>query len=329
MTTIMEETDSPLTSRTDVCVDSCKPLEFKPKCAKDANSTLNSSKNAQTLTNESKGSTDTINMMNDTESAPMGMSELSQERSRRSALVKDSDSDPAILLDTDHVQNRGRRRALVKDPDSDTAILFDDDFMPKRSRSRRGAVIKKATSFLNNNQSNNNNDDSEEAILLPTEHVQDNNEQKLVLPEEIKRPTSPRSKSFPNFDLSSSLSSPPHRPLSRTISMDSLALSEWVTSLQSYIPAEKQNISLPELPKQPSLIKDEIKSHRRNSSLPNYVQRLLPELTGATSRPKSPLVLHELRSSAEPDLTRQSSVQPQEDEGLLLNVSVDSATFQK
>ncbi len=391
MTTIMEETDvCPLTSNTDLCpscVDTSEVLECKTKhndiqSVKVANLTLNSSKNDKLLINESHEKKDSVaTSMNEVECTPMvapvpnrGRSrrgavvkdsdtailldtdhvqnrsrrgavvtdsdsdaailldtERVQNRSRRGAVVTDSDSDAAILLDTERVQNRSRRGAVVKDSDSAAAILLDTERVQYRGRSRRGAVFKE--SKVDDNQSNNNNGDSESAILLNTEHVQNSDEQKttdLAAVEQRRGSSSTRSKSYPNSDLCSSMPDlRPHLALYRTVSVDSVALKEWAESTHS--DADNQTSSLSELPQQPLSVEDDIKSHRRNSSLPIYVQRIFPELMTPASRPKSPLVLHELRSTVEPGVGRQSGVQSLGEDGdeLLLNTSVDSATFKK
>ena len=111
----------------------------------------------------------------------------------------------------------------------------------------------------------------------------------------------PRSKSCPNTDIfqSSNEGTPSHRPLVRTASVDlSLGLMEcWLQS------QDTANHKLPSSTDKDTneagsaALIDDSKNigHKRNSSLPLHIQRTFPELTTPT-RPKSPLVLHELRS---------------------------------
>ncbi len=251
-------------------------------------------------------------------------------RSRRGAVVKDSDADdedPTILSDTGHVHFRGRSRrgAVVKKSDEDSAVLSDNGNVQYRGRSRRGAVVKDSDA-----------DDEDPTILSDTgqvrtskesvlfkEHFYQKTKELIVLENSSLGVKGSRSKSCPNSELYGSMPDVrPHHPLTRTISMDSVRLKEWLTSYTDKL--SLSNSSLPTLPRQAFSSQDEIKSH---SSLPSHIQRAFPELTTPPTRPKSPLVLHELRSSVEPSLSRQSSIQSQEEEGLSSNASVDSATL--
>lgn len=106
----------------------------------------------------------------------------------------------------------------------------------------------------------------------------------------------PRSKSCPNTDTLQS-GTPSHRPLTRTASMDlSLGLMECWLQLQEDKADRKLISSLDKDDNETALVDDGKNiGHRRNSSLPLHIQRTFPELATPT-RPKSPLVLHELRS---------------------------------
>ncbi len=384
MFTIIEESDScPLAGK-------CKQEAEQREGVKTTNYTRDSNKNAHFLEIDSCAKKDDVSgVMNVVESSPI---ELNRGRSRRGAVVKDSDADdedPAILSDIGHVQHRGRSRrgAVVKDSDvddEDSAILSDIGHVHFRGRSRRGAVVKKSDaddedsailSDIGHVQhrgrsrrgavvkdsdadvedpavlSDNGNvqyrgrsrrgavvkdsgaDDEDPTILSDTGQVRTSKES-VLFKEHFYQKTKElensslgvkgsRSKSCPNSELYGSMPDVrPHHPLLRTISMDSVRLKEWLTSYTDKLTLS--NSSLPTLPRQAFSSQDEIKSH---SSLPSHIQRAFPELTTPPTRPKSPLVLHELRSSVEPSLSRQSSVQSQEEEGLSSNASVDSATL--
>ena len=141
-----------------------------------------------------------------------------------------------------------------------------------------------------------------------------------------------RSKSCPNSDLYSSVPDlRPHRPLSRTVSMDSVGLMEWWTNTQAGLDKPSLNGEETKTHSEPHSEMNSERSHKRNSSLPIHIQRAFPELATPT-RPKSPLVLHELRSPAELGSSKRSSVSSLEggrERGLDLSASADSATLKR
>ena len=139
-----------------------------------------------------------------------------------------------------------------------------------------------------------------------------------------------RSKSCPNSELYGSESDlQPHRPLSRTVSMDSVGLMEWWTSTQAGLDKPSPSDEETKTQSEPHPEVDGERSHKRNSSLPIHIQRAFPELAAPT-RPKSPLVLHELRSTAE--LCKRNSVTSLEgggERGMASNESADLETLKR
>ena len=326
MFTIIEEADS-----CPVAVEKCEEEAEQKKGVKTANYARDSNKNVNFLEMDSCAKKDIVSDgMNAVESSPMVLPELNR-RSRRCAVVKDTDADyeePAILSDTGHVQLRGRSRrgAVVKDSDDDDedpAILSDTGHVQLRGRSRRGAV------------KDTDDDDEDPAILSDNGRMQCSKES-VLFQEHFYQKTKDlessimgvrsfnyaRSQSYPSSKLCESMPNlRSHDPLSRTTSMDSVRLNEWLTSYTDKVTLS--NTSLPTLPRQAFSLQDEIKSHKQSSSsLPSHIQRAFPELTTPPTRPKSPLVLHELRS---PSLSRQNSVQSQEEEELSSYASADAA----
>ena len=122
----------------------------------------------------------------------------------------------------------------------------------------------------------------------------------------------------------------PHRPLSRTVSMDSVGLIEWWSSTKAGLDIEPSPSD--EETKTRSEPHPEVngqRSHKRNSSLPIHIQGAFPELAAPT-RPKSSLVLHELPSTA--DLCKRNSVTSLEgggERGVALNESANLETLER
>jgi len=184
-------------------------------------------------------------------------------------------------------------------------ILSPTEHVQYKGRPRRSAVLRGCDSdpailTLRRESSVILQTSSEPAILSPTEHVRNSN---LSITHNYAR-----SKSCPD---SGKLVQGSHRPLSRTVSMDlSAGIMEWWSSTQSL------NDS-----KLPNLTEDQV-GHRRNSSLPIHIQRAFPET--APSRPKSPLVLHERRSTEHRNSKDETTTQPED-----LTQSLGSATLKR